>query len=86
MASYITQSNDPFFEVDIKGIRIASLNVRGLKNLIKQSAIINHLKTFKIDVLGIQDTHLIQNEENNLKQSWRGPCIFAEGSNNSKGL
>ena len=85
MASYNT-NNNACFDVDIKELKIASLNVRGLKNTIKQSAIVNSLKSLNIDIICLQDTHLIQIEENNLKLEWSGPCFFAEGTNNSKGM
>ena len=85
MASYNTVDNS-CFDVDVKGLRIATLNVRGIKNLFKQSSILNSLKSFNLDILGLQETHLILEEENNLSLAWNGPCIFAEGTNNSKGL
>ena len=85
MASKHTDNNF-CFDVDVKELRIATLNVRCLKNLLKQSSIVKSLRSFNVDILGLQETHLLLEEENNLCLAWNGPCIFAEGTNNSKGL
>ena len=49
-------------------------------------AVVNSLINSKLEIIAIQESHLLKNEIDSLKQIWQGPLIYSEGTNNSKGL
>ena len=79
-------ADDTHLNVDISSLRIGTFNVRGLKNKKKTAAIINSLLNTKIEIIALQETHLLRSDYDNLKLTWNGPIIYSEGTNFSKGL
>ena len=74
-------------KVDISSLELCTFNIRGLKNTSKANAIINSLKNSKINIIALQETHLIEQDyENYLNHIWQGPIVYAEGTSHSKGL
>ena len=78
--------NTDSFDLEIKNLKISTLNVRGLKNNYKQNAILQAFKELDFDIIALQETHLCENEYFQIESKWDGPCLFSEGTNNSKGL
>ena len=53
-------------------IKILSANCRGIQSKEKSYDVINYMKSKNQDILCLQDTHLITEEEFNLKTIWDG--------------
>jgi exonuclease III len=57
-------------EINTHYVNIGSINVRGLKNLVKQQDFINDCLYHKLDIIGIQETHYtINSDKYNLKNN-----------------
>ena len=68
-------------------LRTATINVRGLRNEAKLLGIVKKLKEEKLDILAIQETHLVTEQEiNNLSSRWGGIVHYSPGTNRSKGV
>ena len=57
-------------------IQILSANCRGIQSKKKRYDVINYMKSKNPDILCLQDTHLITEEEFNLKTMWDGEVIL----------
>ena len=63
---YISNNN----EINNHYINIGSINIRGLKNLVKQQDFINDCLHYKLDIIRIQETHYtINSDKHNLKNN-----------------
>ena len=78
--------SDNNFEIDFQNLKIATFNVRGMKTSNKQDAILKSLSDLKLNIIALQETHLLQADIKILKSKWHGPIIYSEGTNHSKGL
>ena len=68
-------------------IAILSYNVRGLKDMKKRLAVYDFLKTKKIDVILLQETHChLKQEEYRWGREWGGVSLWSKGTGNSKGV
>ncbi len=68
-------------------LKIATLNVRGLKNNKKRYTIVNNFKLRKLDIISLQETHFSCNADKiSLDAQWGGTVHHAFGSSRSKGL
>ena len=68
-------------------IAILSYNVRGLKDKKKRLAVYDFLKTKKIDVILLQETHChLKQEEYRWGREWGGVSLWSKGTGNSKGV
>ena len=65
-------------DIDIKNLKISTLNVRGLKNNIKQNTILQTLRESNADIIALQETHLSIFEFKRIESKWNGPCFFSE--------
>ena len=64
-----------------------TLNVRGLREINKQIAIINCLKREKLDIVSLQETHLAEEADIDMvKKHWGGKVHYSLGTNRSKGV
>ena len=86
MANSINEDPKGSFDSDIKCLTISTLNVRGLRNNMKQNAILHQFKKLEFDIIAMQETHLLTGDIHQIESKWKGKCIFAEGTRNSKGL
>ena len=65
-------------------LKVLSLNVRGLNNLIKRKML---FKTFQnYDVCSLQETYVNENNLMQWKQDWDGDLLHINGTTNSNGL
>ena len=78
--------NNNNLDFDIQELKVGTFNVRGIKNSLKQDAILQNLKRLKLNIVALQETHLLENEIGPLENKWNGPILFTVGTNNSKGL
>ena len=69
--------------VDRQFLKITTFNVRGFKNILKQSSVLKSFVDEKIDIIALRETHLKANDYLKLSKKWSGPILFSEGSNHS---
>ena len=69
-------------------MKFGSLNVRGLADFKKHKSIFNFIKSQKIDVCLLQETHIVNDEENILwQQQLGGKSVFSlVGTSQSRGV
>ena len=67
-------------------VKIISANCRGLQSKQKRYDVINYMKSKKVDILCLQDTHLKNEDEYNLKTMWNGDVILHGIHTNSRGV
>ena len=67
-------------------IKIASLNVRGLRDNKKRKELFNYLRKLDNDIICIQECHTTSQEEDLIQAQWGGKIIYNHGSNNSRGV
>ena len=65
---------------------IFSLNVRGIRDLIKRRSIFLFLKDQKACIYFLQETYSEPNDENVWKKEWGGELFFSHGTKHSKGV
>ena len=66
-------------------LKVASLNVRGLRDKAKQRELFNFLKIQDLDIVCLQETHSTVNDEKNWNQLWGAQIHFSHGDTQSKG-
>ena len=67
-------------------LNIASLNVRGLKNVSKRKEIFNYARKKEFDIFCLQESHSDKNDEELWKKQSGGEMFFSHGKTNSKGV
>ena len=67
-------------------LRIATLNVNGLRNDQKREILFNHLNREKYDIICLQETHSTREDEGSWTKQWGGEMAFNHGESNSKGV
>ena len=65
---------------------VFSLNVRGVRDLIKRRSIFSFLKDQKACIYFLQGTYSELNDENVWKKEWGGELFFSHGTKHSKGV
>ena len=71
---------------DLSQIKICSFNASGLRVKKKFTSIMNFMKTNKMDVVLLQETHIVKEDMNYIKKVWKGQYHLSGDSTNSKGL
>lgn len=67
-------------------LRMATLNVNGIRHTPKRRAIFQDLRTTRSDVIFLQETHSSLNDYKIWKSEWGGEAIFSHGRSNSRGV
>ena len=70
----------------MEGIKIVSLNVRGLKSFNKRKETFNFLRQKAYDVICLQEMHIEESEHDLVKKQWGGPIYFSQGTNRRAGV
>ena len=65
---------------------IASLNVRGIRDLGKRRQIFQFLKEKQFDIILLQETHLVNEDELFFKTLWGGQVFYSHGERNARGV
>ena len=66
---------------------ILSINVHGLRNLVKQQKVISWLSQQPYDIIFLQETYFCErNDINSFKTLWGGEVLFSLGGNHSCGV
>lgn len=70
--------------------KFLTLNVNGLastrNSVPKRRKIFTWLKSKKIDIIMLQETHCTKSLENIWRNEWRGDCFFNNGTSSSRGV
>ena len=66
-------------------LKILSLNVRGLGEVIKRRSIFNYYRT-RGDIICLQETHTSPEVEVAWTAEWRGDILFSHGTNKARGI
>jgi len=67
------------------GIKIASINIHGLRNRIKRKTFFHKMKTMKYDIICVQESYISEEDLNGWKREWGGEIYFSTGTNHSMG-
>lgn len=67
-------------------LKVTSHNVKGLQNEKKRRKLFNHYHEHKFDIILLQETHSIPENEVFWKAEWGGNIFFSHGSSNSRGV
>ena len=67
-------------------VKLLSANCRGLRNKIKRYDVINYMKSKRVNILCLQDTHLTSDDEADLKSIWEGEILLHGVNTNSRGV
>ena len=67
-------------------IKIASLNVRGIQNENKRKEIFIYLKSKRLDILCLQETHSQQDDIIQWNRQWGNNCFYSHGDSQSRGV
>ena len=81
-----TSRDTEYLDSDLESLCISTWNVRGLRNNNKLKAVFKSLKELDLDVIALQETHIVKHDFPKIEAKWDGPCFFSEGSRNSKGM
>ena len=71
---------------DLSKLKICSFNASGLREKPKFISILNYMKNSKMDVILLQETHLVDDDINYLKKVWQGEFHLSGDTTNSKGV
>ena len=67
-------------------LKLLSINVRGLRNVTKRSAIFSYLKMQKATIFCLQETYSSPEDEKVWSAEWGGKIIYSHGTTHSKGV
>ncbi len=67
-------------------LKIASWKLKGLNNVIKKKKVLTYLKSSKVDIAFVQETHLNMKESLKLRCSWVGKVFSSPGTDKSRGV
>ena len=67
-------------------IQIESVNVRGLRDRIKRMDILSKAKEDKINILCIQESHIVEEDRQILKQEWNADYFISGKDRKSGGV
>ena len=73
-------------KIKSNGLKLVSLNVRGLSNFRKRRAIFTWCRKQKADLIFLQETHSTKENEYKWKKEWGSKIIFSHGSSNARGV
>ena len=67
-------------------LKICSFNASGLRNKQKFKSVLKYFKQNKVDIIFLQETHLVQDDRDYVNKIWEGDYHLSGESKNSKGL
>lgn len=73
--------------VDVtKSLSVLSLNVRGLRDMVKRKALFLFCKRSEADFIFLQETHSVEEDTKFWKTQWGNTVHYSHGSSNSAGV
>lgn len=70
----------------VESIKVSSVNCRGIQTYKKRVDVLNYHKNLNTNILCLQDTHLTNSQERDIRSLWNNPCIIHGISTNSRGV
>ena len=67
-------------------LKLVSFNTRGLRDYCKRKNVFSKLKKLKCDIIMLQETHSVSDDEVQWEREWGGKILFAHGTSQSKGV
>ena len=67
-------------------LKIISANCQGLRDKLKRTDVCEYLNNLNANIICLQDTHLTQQDENDLKNLTNCECIINGAKSNSRGV
>ena len=67
-------------------LNIISFNVRGLRDKIKRKKVFQFYNSKRCDVLCLQETHSVKEDEEEWALEWGGRILFSHGDSNARGV
>lgn len=67
-------------------IKFVSFNVRGLRDSNKRKKVFSKMKKLNSDIIMLQETHSVEDDEVLWQREWGGKILFAHGTNVSRGV
>lgn len=67
-------------------IKITSWNCRGLRKLKKTKQVMNRIKLLQSNIVFLQETHLMYNEDLRIRRRWRGKVFSASFNSQARGV
>ena len=67
-------------------LKIITLNVKGINNVVKRQKILSYLKKEKCQVAFLQETHLSELEHLKLRRNWVGQVFYSSYNTKSRGV
>ena len=77
--SVLTRSND-----DIT-VNCISWNTKGVNHIIKRNRVLSHLRSLKVNIAFLQETHLMSSDHNRLCKGWVGQLYHSNYQSKSRG-
>ena len=69
-----------------RGLIFGSWNVKGIRDPVKRTKILKHLKSLQMDIIFLQETHLTKDNECKLKARWMGETFHSTFSSRMRGV
>ena len=66
--------------------KMASLNVRGIRDSAKRGSIFSYLKDYQATFYFLQETYSDRSDESAWRKEWDGEIFFSHGSRHSRGV
>lgn len=70
----------------MRGLRIITWNVKGLRNPVKKQRVLSHLARMKCQVALLQESHLKLQDLTSLRKQWVGEMFCSPAVNNKNGV
>ena len=70
----------------MNSITVLSANCRGLQNYQKRIDVLNYFKETKSNIVRVQDTHWVKNDEVSVNKIWGNKCYINGNRTNSRGV
>ncbi len=67
-------------------VRLMTWNVRGLNGPVKRAKVFSHLKSFKPDILFLQESHLRLDDHNIIRKIWVSQIFSSKFNSRSRGV
>ena len=67
-------------------IKIVSANCQGLRDVKKRTDVLNYLADSNPDILCLQDTHWLTDDQQHIKKLWKGECLLNGTKTNARGV
>ena len=67
-------------------LRIISANCQGLRDINKRTDVLHYFAEIGPDILCLQDTHWLSEDQKLIKPLWEGECLLNGSQTNSRGV